>query len=267
MWRVNDPDSSEWMASTPFGDSAYLRNQMQAWRLTLLQADFVRCLALSAWAKRRPVRLMSLELPRGATLDDCLLVCLRRCGWSTRDLGDEALRSCWELRIEFVAARAGLPAHYRVGPSYHDRLRLDLLLHTWERLSYREINAAIVEMVSAKLADATASFSQRLALPLPLLHGVVAERRAERAAERRSGAERRPLPFERSADEIRHLAITHTLESAAVLERILRRYGTAPMRTAQRHWARSHPTPAQVEFEGLRANLCRELWAPACEGD
>lgn len=164
----------------PFRDTDALRAQTRALGLSRLQADFVRYLALSAWLVCHPVRQIWNRPPSThPALDSCLAAFLNRAGWPLRGTDDPALGNCWELRWEFVAARAGAAAFVRKAPSYHDRVRLEFLLAAWERVVGNSGgDAAAVDLLSQRLAESSCAFGARFALPIDLLRRAAGERQS-----------------------------------------------------------------------------------------
>ncbi len=247
----------------PFRDNDALRAQRDAIGLSPLQADFVRGLAFAAWASSRPLRLMSLGLPSHATLDDALLACLRREGWRLAGFDDTKLDACWELRWEFFADYASRAAGYRPGASYHDRLRLELLLHAWERVAQNaDADAVALDLLNLRLAQTSAAFSARHAIALGLLRRAAAERRAEAVAERRLRERLRAGLAELPADGARRRAIERALDGAGDLGAAIAEHGSESMRAAwMAHRRQPPPLDARAELEPRLARLHRRLWA------
>jgi len=263
---VNPADSTPARAFTvpwPFRDSKGLRSRIGE-ELTRLQADFARCLALAAWATTKPLRLVSFGMPMHAGIDDALLACLRNAGWEIAGLDDARLDECWDSRVEFVAARAGEPGQYQEGPSYHERLRLELLLDAWERISLRLISdVGALDALAAKLAEASAVFAAPLPLPVDVLRRAAAERQAEALAEDLLEAQLRVDLTAFPADHIGRFAIACALDGARDAVNAVQRYGTEAMRERVHEFARRRPpTQARAVAEFVLARLRRELWAP-----
>ena len=247
----------------PFRDSDWLRAQIGR-ALTPLQADFARCLAMSAWAAHKPMRMLVFGLAMHATLDDALLQCLRKSGWPFAGLDDPRLDACWDSRWEFVAASDEVPGRFRRGPSYHERLRVELLLDAWERASLRLTgDGRRLDPLAEALARTTAAFSRDLALPPQLLRKVADERRAELAAERRLRRSLRDRLEDVAGDDIRHLAIAGAFDGWGDIDKAVQRYGTESMRAMLRTFREQPPaTEARAELEPLLASLRLNLWAP-----
>jgi hypothetical protein len=247
----------------PFRDSDWLRAQTGR-RLSPLQADFARCLAMSAWAAHKPMRMLVFGLAMHATLDDALLECLRRSGWPFEGLDDPRLDACWDSRWEFVAATEDVPGRFQRGPSYHERLRVELLLDAWERASLRlAVDERRLDPLAQALAQTTAAFSRELALPPALLRKVADERRADVDAERRLRRCLREGLEEVAGDDIRHLAIAGAFDGWGDIDKAVQRYGTEPMRAMLRAFREQPPpTDARDALEPLLAQLRRNLWAP-----
>lgn len=168
----------------PFRDTERLRAQTRELGLSRLQADFIRYLALSAWLVCHPLRQLWNRPPSmHPMLDSCLAAFLNRAGWPLRGTDDPALGNCWELRWEFVAASTGQAAFLRKAPSYHDRVRLEFLLAAWERVTaIAGSDAATIDLLSQRLAESSAAFGARFALPVDLLRRAADERRADSAS-------------------------------------------------------------------------------------
>jgi len=262
---VRCPDSVARPATPPwpFLDSECSLGQIGSGP-TRLEADFARCLAVAAWASNKPMRMVALGLPMHAALDDCLLACLRNAGWTLDGLDDARLARCWDSRWEFVAPTASVAAHYRPGPSYHERLRVELLLDAWERASLQGSHTSCgLDALTRALANATAAFCADLALPFERLRDAAAERRAEIDAEQRLRTDVRDRLDEIASDDIRHLAIAGALDGWADLGKIVQRYGTESMRARVAQWRLRPPsTRARAELEPSLERLRRELWSP-----
>jgi len=256
------PSLTPWTVPWPFLDNAASRGRQGA--LTPLQADFARSLALSAWAARKPMRMILFGLAMHTTLDDALLESLRNAGWKFDGLDNPQLDACWDSRWEFVAASAEAPARYQPGPSYHDRLRLELLLDAWERASLRfKGDGRRLDPLADALARTTAAFSAELALPAHLLREVADERRAEAEAERRLRRGLRDRLDELAGDDIRHLAIAGALDGWGDADKAVQRYGTPSMRTLLRTFREQPPSArARADLEPLLSRLRGNLWAP-----
>lgn len=256
-------ESDAWTVPWPFRDSEWLRAQIGK-SLTPLQADFARCLALSAWAAHKPMRMLVLGLAMHATLDDALLESLRLSNWPFQALDDPRLDVCWDSRWEFIAATDEMPARYQPGPSYHDRLRVELLLDAWERASLQFVGEGRrLDPLALALARTTAAFSPELALPAALLRKVASERHADIEAEQRLRRGLRDRLEELPGDDIRHLAITGAFDGWGDIDQAVRRYGTESMRSLLRLFRSLPPaTEAREELEPLLTRLRRNLWAP-----
>jgi len=262
IFESSSHSGAAWTAPWPFHDSASSHRQVGG-ALSPLCADFARSLAISAWAIEKPLRLVAIGLPTHATLDECLIACLRRSGWRIGGIGDPVLEACWDSRWEFVAENGNAPAHYRAGPSYRERLRLELMLDAWERISLRANADAALDALARKLARASADFSLPLALPPALLERAAVERAAELIAEECLHAELRAALADFDPDDLRHLAISAALAGASDLNKAVIRHGTEAMRRAlNAHRERSVSTVARAALEPLIARLRRCLWAP-----
>jgi hypothetical protein len=247
----------------PFRDSKSLRNRAAS-DLSRLQADFARCLALAAWAIAKPLRLVAFGVPMHAGIDDALLACLRNAGWPFAGLDDARLDECWDSRVEFAAASADEPAQYREGPSYHERLRLELLLDAWERISLRLVSdVSALDALAARLAEASAVFAAPLAVPIDALRRAAAERQAEALCEDLLEAQLRVDLAAFPAEHIGRLAIQCALDGAVDAGKAVQRYGTEAMRERVREFGeRRPPTQARAIADFVLARLRRELWAP-----
>src|SRR3954469_15156713 len=192
-------------AMATFRDGEMSRRQIGT-QLDPLQADFARCLAMSGWAIARPLRLIVFGPPMQASLDECLLDRLHDAGHAFGGLDDGALAACLDARWEFVRGNESSPARYRPGPSYHERLRVDLLLDAWDRASRRaDVGYETIETLARDLATASAALSSRLALPYALLRRAAAERRIDSDAELRLQRHVRKGLVELAMGDIRHL--------------------------------------------------------------
>lgn len=256
-------ESDGWTIPWPFRDNEWLRAQIGK-NLTPLQADFARCLALAAWAAHKPMRMLVLGLAMHATLDDALFEALRLSGWPFQALDDPRLDVCWDSRWEFIAATDEAPARYQHGPSYHDRLRVELLLDAWERASLHfTAGGRRLDPLADALARTTAAFSADLALPPALLRKVADERHEDIENERQLRCGLRDRLEELPGDDIRHLAITGAFDGWGDIDKAVQRYGTESMRSLLRLF-RDLPTAtvAREQLEPLIARLRSNLWAP-----
>ena len=245
-----------------FHDGEVSRRQIGT-QLDPLHADFARCLAMSGWAVARPLRLIVFGLPTHASLDECLLDRLRDAGRRVSGLDDVRLAGCLDSRWEFVRGHDGTPSRYRPGPSYHERLRVDLLVDAWRRAA-RTPGVAIdtLETLARRLAAATAALGARLALPITLLRRAAAEHRLDaEAAESLHRTIRREL-LELPEDDVRHLAIAAALDVDGDVADAVHRYGTASMRVLLRaHDERRARRGSRGVLEPKLARIARELWA------
>jgi hypothetical protein len=255
------------MATFRDGDASRRQIGMQ---LGALEADFARCLAMSAWAIVRPLRMLVFALPMQTSLDDCLVARLRDAGHALRSLGDDAFADCLDSRWEFVRGSETRPARYRPAPSYNDRLRVALLIGAWERATRRSGAIDTLETLSRHLAQASATLAARLAVPVALLRRAAAERQLDVAAEEQLRKQIRRGMVGFADGDIRRLALTAALEGSADLGEAVRRHGTPSMRVLLRaHRDRRVAGSASSDVEPRLARLGRELWAPvsACDYD
>ena len=199
-----------------FRDGDVSRRQIGT-QLDQAQADFARCLAMSGWAIAKPLRLIVFGLPMRASLDECLLARLRDAGHELRGLEDETLRPCLDGRWEFIRGNEYRPARYRPGPSYHERLRVELLVDAWQRASRGSADIDALESIARSLAAATSALAAHLALPVALLRRAAAKRRLDAAAEERLQRQLKKAMLEFAEDDIRHLAIAAALTAAPTL--------------------------------------------------
>jgi hypothetical protein len=249
-------------AMATFRDGETSRRQIGA-QLDAAQADFARCLAMSGWAIARPLRMLAFGLPMQTSLDDCLLARLRDAGYALQGLDDDAVGACLDSRWEFVRGNECAPARYRPAPSYHDRLRVGLLLDAWRRASRRCSSIDTLETIAGHLAAATGKLGSRLALPIALLRRAAAEICIDAAADDRLRHQLQRELIRMDDDDVRHLAITAALDGAADVATAVRRYGSAAMRVLLRaHQDRTSSTGARTTLEPRLARLRRELWAP-----
>ncbi len=254
-------------AMATFRDGDASRRQIGL-QLGALEADFARCLAMSAWAIEKPLRMLVFALPMHTSLDACLLARLRDAGHALRSLGDDALARCLDSRWEFVRGTEALPARYRPAPSYNDRSRVALLIDAWERASRRSGAIDTVEMLSRRLSSASATLAARLGVPAALLRRAAAERQLDVAAEEQLRRQIRRGMVGIADDDIRRLALTAALEGGADLAETIQRHGTPSMRVLLRaHRDRRVPGTACADVEPRLARLRRELWAPVSAYD
>jgi hypothetical protein len=248
-------------AMATFRDGETSRRQIGA-QLDAAQADFARCLAMSGWAIARPLRMLAFGLPMQTSLDDCLLARLRDAGYALNGLDDVAVGPCLDSRWEFVRGKECAPARYRPAPSYHDRLRVDLLVDAWRRVSWRCSSIEKLETIAGHLAVATAALGSRFTLPIALLRRAAAETCVDAAADERLRHQLRRELIRMDDDDVRHLAITAALDGAADIAMAIRRHGSAAMRVLLRaHQDRMSPRSARTALEPRLARLRRELWA------
>ena len=257
-----DPAVARLCAMATFRDGETSRRQIGA-QLETAQADFARCLAMSAWAIARPLRMLAYGLPMQTSLDDCLLARLRDAGYVFRGLEDGALESCLDSRWEFVRGNECSPARYRPAPSYHERLRVELLLDAWQRASRKCGGFETLETIAGHLARATSALGSSLALPSQLLRRAAAETCVDAAARERLCRQLRRELIGFADDDVPHLAIAAALDGAGDVETTVARHGSAAMRVLLRsHLDRTSPTGARTTLAPRLARLRRELWAP-----
>jgi hypothetical protein len=245
-----------------FHDGDISRRQIGT-QLDRLHADFARCLAMSGWALARPLRLIVFGLPMHASLDECLVDRLCDAGREVSGLDDERIAACLDSRWEFVRCHDGSPARYRPGPSYHERLRVDLLIEAWHRAA-RKPGVAIdtLEALARQLASATAALGARLSLPIALLRRAAAEHRLDGEATECLHRQLRKGLLDLPEDDVRHLAIAAALDGNGDVESAVRRYGTASMRVLLRaHVERNVPGGSRGVLAPKLARISRELWA------
>ena len=227
------------------------------------EADFARCLAMSAWAIAKPLRMLVFGLPMHTSLDECLLARLRDAGYVLGGLDDESLRPCLDSRWEFVRAGDGTPARYRPAPSYHERLRVELLIQAWRRAARGTGHIDRVETIAQHLAQASSVLAAHLALPLPLLRRAAAECRVDAAADERLRRQIHKALIELAEDDVRRLAIEAALLGCGDLAQAVRRHGTPAMRVLLCAYDdRMAPASARAELEPRLARLRAELLAP-----
>ena len=249
-------------AMATFHDGEVSRRQIGT-QLDPLHADFARCLAMSGWAIARPLRLIVFGLPMHASLDECLLDRLHDAGRRFSGLDDAEIAACLDSRWEFVRANEGAPARYRPGPSYHERLRVGLLLDAWQRAAHRsDIGIDALDTWTRDLAAATSALGIRLALPIALLRRASAEWRLDADANERMHRQIRKSLIELAEGDVRHLAIAAALDGDGDVAGAVGRYGTASMRVLLRaHVERNVPRGARGMLAPRLARLRRELWA------
>jgi hypothetical protein len=254
-------------AMATFRDGETSRRQIGT-QLGPLEADFARCLAMSAWAVEKPLRMLVFSLPMQTSLDECLLARLRDAGHAFGSIGDDALAPCLESRWEFVRGSETRPARYRPAPSYNDRLRVALLIDAWERASRRTGAIDAIEALSCHLSEAGAALDARLGVPSALLRRAAAERQLDAAAEDRLRRQIRRGLLGLADDSVRRLALTLALDGGADLAGTVERHGTPSMRVLLRaHRERHMPGSACADVEPRLARLRREVWAPVSAYD
>ena len=264
--RNEDPQEADaavrLLAMATFRDGEASRRQIGT-QLDPLHADFARCLAMSGWAIARPLRLILFGMPMQATLDECLLDRLRDAGREFTGLDDSALAGCLDSRWEFVRGNEGSPARYRPGPSYHERLRVSLLIDAWQRASRRPGgDIDVLDGLARRLAAATTALGARLTLPIALLRRAAAELRLDADADERLHRQIRRSLIELQEDDVRHLAIGAALDGTGDVANAVRRHGTPSMRVLLRaHVERNTPVTARGALAPRIVRLRRELWA------
>lgn len=254
-------------AMATFRDGDASRRQIGT-QLGALEADFARCLAMSAWAIEKPLRMLVFGLAMQTSLDDCLLARMRDAGHALRSLGDDALAHCLDSRWEFVRGSEMRPARYRPAPSYNDRLRVALLIDAWERASRRSGGIDTIEALSRRLSNASATHAARLGVPSALLRHAAAERQLDVAAgdQLRRQIRRGMLGF--ADDDVRRLALTAALDGHADLAEAVQRHGTPSMRVLLRAYRDRHvPGSACADLEPRLVRLRHEVWAPVSAYD
>jgi hypothetical protein len=266
IYSPDDPDAGtvaeRLCAMATFRDGEASRRQIGT-QLDQAQADFARCLAMSGWAIAKPLRLLVFGLPMRASLDDCLQARLRDAGYELGGLDNAALQPCLDSRWEFVRGNEYRPARYRPGPSYHERLHVELLIGAWQRALRGPAGVDALESIARHLAAATTPLAAHLALPVALLRRAAAEHLLDAAADERLHRQIRKGMLEFAEHDIRHLAITAALGGSGDIVHAVRRYGTASMHVLLRaHVERTSPTGARMVLEPRLARLRRELWAP-----
>ncbi|HEX5123856.1 MAG TPA: hypothetical protein VFV97_11470 [Rhodanobacteraceae bacterium] len=253
------------MATFRDGDASRRQIGMQ---LGAREADFARCLAMSAWAIEKPLRMIVFALPMQASLDDCLVARLRDAGHPLRSLGDDAFVPCLDSRWEFVRGSETRPARYRPAPSYNDRLRVALLIDAWERATRRTGAIDAIEMLSRHLSQASATLAARLGVPAALLRRAAAERQLDVAAEEQLRRQIRRGMVGFADGDIRRLALTAALDGGADLAEAVQRHGTPAMRVMLRaHRDRYVPGSARADLEPRLARLRQAIWAPVSAYD
>jgi hypothetical protein len=261
------PAAIRLVAMATFRDGDTSRRQIGT-QLGTLEADFARCLAMSAWAIAKPLRMLVFALPMQTSLDDCLVARLRDAGHALRSLGDDALAPCLDSRWEFVRGSETQPARYRPAPSYNDRLRVALLIAQWERTSRRNGGIDTIEALSRQLSNASAALVARLGVPTALLRRAAAERQLDVAAEERLRRQIRRGMLGFADDDIRRLALNAALDGGADLAETVQRHGTPSMRLFLRaHRDRYVPGSACADLEPRLARLRHALWAPVSAYD
>jgi hypothetical protein len=261
------PAAARLCAMATFRDGEASRRQVGT-QLGAPEADFARCLAMSAWATAKPLRMLVFGLPMDTSLDACLLARLRDAGHVLRGLGDDALAPCLDSRWEFVRGSECRAARYRPAPSYHERLRVALLIDAWERASQRAGGIDALEMLARHLAEATAALAARLALPAALLRRASAEHQSDAAAQDRLRRQIRRAMLGFADDDIRRLAIAAALDGDGDLASAVQRHGTPSMRVLLRaHRDRAAPGGARAELEPKLARLRHDVWAPVSAYD
>jgi len=249
-------------AMATFRDGDVSRRQIGT-QLDPLDADFARCLAMSGWAIARPLRLIVFGLPMHASLDDCLVDRLRDAGRTVSGLDDARIAGCLDSRWEFVRGHDGMPARYRPGPSYHERLRVELLVNAWRRAATMPgIAIDTLETLARQLASATAALGARRALPIALLRRAAAEHQLEAAATEGFRRQIRKGLLDLPEDDVRHLAIAAALDGHGDVATAVRRHGTASMRVVLRaHVECGTSNGSRSALAPRIARIACELWA------
>jgi hypothetical protein len=230
--------------------------------LSPLAADFARCLAISAWATAKPLRLVVFGLPMPSSLDACLLATLRAAGHAFDSLDDPRLAPCWDSRWEFVAPDDYSLARYRRGPSYRERLRVSLLLDAWRAAARRAAHRDVLDALVHKITAATATFAAHLAIPSELLRRAADEHRFVAAGDKRFREQLRRMLIALGENDVRALAIIAALDGDEVGEAVAR-HGTPAMRVLSRaHAERRVPDDAREALGERFARIRQELWAP-----
>jgi len=249
-------------AMATFRDGDASRRQIGT-QLDATEADFARCLAMSAWAIEKPLRMLVFALPIETSLDECLLARLRDAGHALRSLGDDAIARCLDSPWAFVRGSEAGPARYRPAPSYNDRLRVALLIDAWERAARRCGVIDTIEALSRRLSEAGAALAPRLGVPAALLRRAAAEMQLDVAAEERLRRQIRRRMVGFGDDDIRRLALTAALEGDADLAETVQRHGTPAMRIFLRAYRdRCASGSACADVAPRLARLRQALWAP-----
>lgn len=248
-------------AMATFRDGEASRRQVGT-QIGAMDADFARCLAMSAWAVARPLRMIAFGHSMQTSRDDCLLARLRDAGHRLRGLDDDMLAPSLDSRWEFIRGSERNSARYRPAPSYHERLRVELLIDAWQRAARHPTAIDALEAIARNLASASAALSARIALPIALLRRAAAEHRVDAAAEERLRRQLRKGLIGFAEDDVHHLAIAAALDGIGDLETAVRRHGTASMHVLLRaHLQRTAPTSARATLQPRLARLCSNLWA------
>lgn len=254
-------------AMATFRDGETSRRQIGT-ELGPVEADFARCLAMSAWASEKPLRMLAFALPMETSLDDCLLARLRAAGHALRFLSDDPFLPCLDSRWEFVRGTETRPARYRPAPSYNERLRIALLIDAWERASRRSGAIDALEALSRRLSEASVMIDARLGVPASLLRDAAAERLLGIAAEERLRNQIRRGLLGFGDDDVRRLALTAALDGGGDLGEAVQRHGTAAMRLFLRAYRdRTAPGSARADLEPRLARLRQAVWAPVSAYD
>jgi hypothetical protein len=244
-----------------FRDGALSATQIGK-ELAPLEADFARCLAMSAWATAKPLRLVVFGLPMPSSLDACLLATLRAAGHAFDSLDDARLAGCWDSRWEFVAPDDYSLARYQRGPSYRERLRVKLLLDAWRAAACRAAHRDVLDALVHKLAASTAAFAAHLAIPSDLLRRAADEHRFVAAGEKRFREQLRRMLIELGENDVRTLAIVAAFDGGD-LDSTVARHGTPAMRVLSRAYSeRRVPGAAREALDVRFARIRAELWAP-----
>jgi hypothetical protein len=260
--RDADPSIARLVAMATFRDGEASRRQIGT-QLSALEADFARCLAMSAWAFEKPLRMLAFGLPMHTSLDECLVARLNDSGHAVGGLDDDALAPCLASRWEFVRAGEHTPPRYRPGPSFNERLRVALLIDAWESRSRQACDVDLLEATTRRLATASAALGTRLALPLALLRRAAAERQLDATAEAGLHRQLRRALLELGHDDVRYLAIDAALDRRGDVAAAVRRHGTPAMRVLLRaHVERASYASARTTLAPRIARVRRELWSP-----
>jgi hypothetical protein len=226
--------------------------------LDTLRAEFLCYLALGLHIREH--HGIPICIDSSTRLQDDVLRLLQAGGrHELQNFDDLRLRDCWDLRWTFQPDAPLHRAHFRPGPSYNDRLRMELLLNIWERSPLRsDEDPDATDVIARSLRETAARFGHFL--KPELLRDAAEERRAETRAwsdlhsRMRTQVERLPH------DSLAYLALTEAIDGGCDLPLAVARHGSGEMRDILRPRLAPPVTQRQALEPALR-QLRRRIWS------